>query len=137
MSFSLSKALILGAAVLVTPLLRAQTYSTVGDQNATIGNFGSDVTITYGETFTAPGANLQNFTFYTFSNGATDVTAQVYAWNGNLYGANGPQGTGGPALFSTPVTVADGGGALSCLWMAGVSSTARPTAPGNPARFRA
>lgn len=113
MSFLSRKAVILGASVLITPLLCAQTYTTVGDENNTISAFGSIATNTYGETFTAPGANLQNFTFYTYSNGPTDVTAEVYAWNGSLYGGNPPQGTGAPALFSTPVTIADGGGNLT------------------------
>jgi hypothetical protein len=114
MSYLLRTALVLSLAVLATPCLHADTlYSTVGDQTAGEEPFGIPGTATYGETFTAPGENLQSFTFYTYSTGATDVMAQVYAWNGSLYGGSGPQGTGAPALFSTPVTIANGGGSLT------------------------
>ncbi|HEX5283690.1 MAG TPA: PEP-CTERM sorting domain-containing protein [Bryocella sp.] len=112
MTRSVGTALVLGLALLAAPNLRADTtYTTVGDQNSTVNAFGNNgATNTYGETFTAPGGNLQSFTFYTVSTGATDVTAQVYAWNGNLYGGNPSQGTGGAALFSAPITIANGGG---------------------------
>lgn len=106
---------LLGLAVLATPYLRADTvYTTVGSQTGFVSPFGNNgSTNTYGETFTAPVGNLQSFTFYTLSNGATDVTAQVYAWNGNIYGGNPSQGTGGAALFSTSATIANGNGALT------------------------
>jgi len=98
-------ALILGVALAATSLIHASTFSTFGDQNTTIFAFGSDGTNTYGETFVAPGGDLTSFTFYFDGSGTTDVTAEVYAWSGILYGGNGPQGTTGSALFSAPATI--------------------------------
>ena len=98
-------ALILGVALAATSLIHASTFSTVGDQSGTIGLFGSDETNAYGETFIAPGGDLTSFTFYFDGSGTTDVTAEVYAWSGSLYGGNGPQGTTGLALFSASVTI--------------------------------
>jgi hypothetical protein len=122
---------LLGLAVLATPYLRADTvYTTVGLQTGSISPFGSGSTNTYGETFTAPVGNLQSFTFYTFSSGATNVTAQVYAWNGNIYGGNTPQGTGGPALFSAPATIANGNGALTAT-MVDIGGSGLALTPGD------
>lgn len=98
-------ALIVGVALAATSLIHATTFSTVGDPTSPISAFGSDETNTYGETFIAPGGDLTSFTFYFDGSGTTDVTAEVYAWSGILYGGNGPQGTTGSALFSAPVTI--------------------------------
>jgi hypothetical protein len=98
-------ALVLGLALGAAPLIHATTFSTVGDQNQKVGAWGPDTTNTYGETFVAPGGDLTSFAFYFDGSGTTDATAQVYAWSGNLYGGNSPQGTTGSALFSAPVTI--------------------------------
>jgi hypothetical protein len=92
-------------ALAAASLIHASTFSTVGDENAGVGVFGSDYTNTYGETFVAPGGDLTSFTFYFYGSGTTNVTAEVYAWSGILYGGNSPQGTMGSALFSAPVTI--------------------------------
>jgi len=98
-------ALVLGLALVATSLSHATTFSTVGDQNSEITDFGSGNTNTYGETFVAPGGDLTSFTFYFDGIGTTDVTAEVYAWSGSLFGGSFPQGTTGTALFSAPVTI--------------------------------
>ena len=98
-------ALALGLALAATSLIHATTYSTVGDQNATVAPFGSGATNTYGETFVAPGGDLLNFSFYFSGSGTTTATAEVFAWSGDLHGGNSPQGTTGSALFSAPVTI--------------------------------
>jgi len=67
--------------------------------------FGVPTTATYGQTFVAPGGNLNDFTFYVSPDGNTlSIQADVYAWSGSLFGGNGPQGAVGPALYTSPVS---------------------------------
>jgi hypothetical protein len=96
------------------------------DGNTDIQYFGSTaehpaVTPTFGETFVASAANpvLNDYTFYVGSsdgniyndngNLTPDVTGdqftvkgEVFDWSGNLLGGDGPQGTDGPALYTSP-----------------------------------
>ena len=86
----------------------AQSINTVPywDGVANVGTFGGGATSTYGETFTAPGGNLNDFTFYVNANGGFEtVEAQLYQWSGSLFGGGGGQAIG-PALFtSNPFTI--------------------------------
>ncbi|OWY28686.1 PEP-CTERM sorting domain-containing protein [Herbaspirillum robiniae] len=72
--------------------------------SSTLGTFGgSSSTSTYGETFSAPGGALNDFTFYVNTFGQSiAATAQVYAWSGAFNG-HGP--ATGSALFSQAVTL--------------------------------
>ncbi len=96
------------------------------DGNTDIQYFGSSsehpaVTPTFGETFIASAAHpiLDDYTFYVgISDGnqyndngnlIPDVTGdkftvkgEVFDWSGDLLGGNGPQGTVGAALFTSP-----------------------------------
>jgi hypothetical protein len=62
----------------------------------------------YGETFTAPGKTIQDFTFEVdnFGTTMTGIYAEVFAWSGPLTGGNAPQGATGAPLFTTgPFTI--------------------------------
>jgi len=71
------------------------------DGSSSISPFGSPQTGVYGETFTAPGGALTDYTFFVNTSGPLDVVGQVYAWNGSLTGGAGSQGATGPALFTS------------------------------------
>jgi hypothetical protein len=95
------------AAVSALSLVGAAAHATTIDTTPNwdgsnyINPFGGFQTGVYGETFTAPGGNLLNYTFYVNTETPLDVVGQVYAWNGSLTGGNGPQGAAGPALFTS------------------------------------
>jgi hypothetical protein len=105
------------------------------DGSTAIQYFGSSaqhpaLTPTFGETFVATPANsvLEDYTFYIGSSDGTEyddngnfipdvvgdnfkVKGEVFDWSGNLLGGNGPQGTVGSALFTSPsFTVTSDGG---------------------------
>ncbi len=73
-------------------------------------------TPTFGQTFLAPAdpSALTDFTFFVsdFNPGSSvTFTASIYSWYGALTAGNGPQGSLGPALFtSSPITFLDDGG---------------------------
>lgn len=100
-------------AVAMGASARAYTIDTIPDWDGSsvISDWGGASTNTYGETFTAPGGSLTSFTFYVNDNGTpATFVAEVYAWNGSLTGGNGPQGTGGSALYtSAPMTTSGDG----------------------------
>lgn len=73
------------------------------DGSSEISSWGYGQTSTYGETFVAPAATLNDFTFYINTGGnSISALAQVYAWSGVL-GGHGP--ALGAVLFSQAVTV--------------------------------
>ena len=61
-----------------------QTMSTLGawDGSAGISPFGYPDTATYGETFTAPGSALYNFTFEMKLPATVNFQGYLFAWNG-------------------------------------------------------
>ena len=86
------------------------------DGSTSISAWGGSATNTYGETFTAPGGDLNSFTFYVNDNGTpATFVAEVYAWNGSLTGGAFPQGTGGPALFTSASMTTSGDGAFDAV----------------------
>jgi hypothetical protein len=121
-------ALALAIAPLFPIAATAQVLDTLPswDGNTDIQYFGSTaehpaVTPTFGETFVASAAHpiLEDYTFYVGSSDGNqyndngnlipDVTGdkftvkgEVFDWSGNLLGGNGPQGTVGAALYTSP-----------------------------------
>jgi hypothetical protein len=101
------------SALGLTSAAHAYTISTLGDWDgsSSVNAWGGSATNTYGEVFTAPGGSLTSFTFEVDDNSPATFVAEVYAWNGSVTGGNGPQGTGGPALYtSASMTTAGAGG---------------------------
>src|SRR5579872_2855330 len=58
---------------------------------------------------------LQSVTFWVGAGTGTtiDYEAQVYAWNGNLYGGNPAQGAVGAALYNSGFSIYNGTGVLT------------------------
>ena len=78
----------------------AQTLSTLPARNISFGAFGVGSTATFGQTVTAPGDVLQDFTFEVAFSASRPLLAdaEVYAWNGTT--------AAGPALFrSSPFAI--------------------------------
>ena len=101
------------AGVAAVSAAHAYTISTLGswDGSQSVSPWGGGGTNTYGEVFTAPGASLTSFTFEVNDSSPATFVAEVYAWNGSVTGGSNPQGTGGPALYtSAPMTTAGAGG---------------------------
>ena len=106
------------AASLTTIAHAATTISTLGDWDgsSSIAAWGGGATNTYGEVFTAPGGSLTSFTFEVNDNGSpASYVAEVYAWAGSVTGGNGPQGTVGPALYTSAPMTTSGDGAFDAI----------------------
>lgn len=87
------------------------TYDTTAAWNGSHFNFpfGVGNTATYGQTFVAPNAPLDSFTFYVNPTGNTiSMQPEVFAWSGPLIGGAGTQGAVGPALFTGPSILING-----------------------------
>jgi hypothetical protein len=112
--------LIFPASILLSTLAPATVIDTISTWNGTssVFSFGYPDTATYGQTITAPAANVLNsFTFMMDVPAATTFAAYVYAWDGSkatgsqLFGS-GPLNTTGAAGFET-MTFNTGGLALT------------------------
>jgi hypothetical protein len=86
------------------------------DGSSFISTWGGGATNTYGEVFTAPGGALTSFTFEVNDEGSpANFIAEVYAWNGSVTGGAGPQGTGGPALYTSGPLTTSGDGLFDAI----------------------
>ena len=86
---------------------RAVTIDTTGSDNGTIFQFGAPETATYGQTFTAPGSVLNNFSLFLrnrFSgSGSLDLRGYVAGWNGLMASS---------ILYESSTRTMNAGGAL-------------------------
>jgi len=104
--------------LLAAPSSQAGSIDTTGfwDGQTSISLWGGYGTATYGETFTAPGGKLTDFTFYVNESGTDNYRAQVYAWSGSPYGGSGNGQAVGPALFTSgPQSITGDGSAFQAV----------------------
>jgi hypothetical protein len=64
----------------------AQTYANA--RGTDIATFGNNSTITYGQTFTAPGGTLSSWTFYNTTNSNAGEQFAIGAWDGTTVTSN-------------------------------------------------
>jgi hypothetical protein len=100
------------AALLASPSVAFADTITSGPADTTINYFGSPDTTSYGETFTAPGGNLQSWTF-SVADPTGNFDFVIANWNGSR--------PVGPALYSASSSSAttaspDPVGATSFTW---------------------
>jgi hypothetical protein len=86
---------------------RAVTIDTSGSGSGTITQFGAPETATYGQTFTAPGSVLKNFSLFLRNrftgSGSLDLRGYVAGWNGLMASS---------ILYESSTRTMNAGGAL-------------------------
>lgn len=105
LKFSLA-ATLMGAVLAPAHAIVIDTTSIWDGKNIVLPFGGIGSTSTYGETFSAPGGALENFTFFINTFGRSIAArAQVYAWSDRQNGGSAL----GKALFSQDVTLNSNG----------------------------